>query len=153
MKIADPAYLIIPLLQGWEWFDDGLQHSLRQRGWTELTRPESMVMIHVILGMRRPTEIARSLGLTRQAIHRTIGIIREKGLFVLLPDPDDGRGSLIGLTEVGEAMRTDAQHIVRLMFAELVRRIGEKRMNGLIDALTAEWGASPAFGKDDRLIR
>ena len=47
---------------------------------------------------RTAPQIARSLGLTRQAVHRTIGQICEKGLFEMRPDPADGRGSIIVLT-------------------------------------------------------
>lgn len=146
------GYLIIPLLQGFEWVDEGLQRSLRARGWPTLTRPESMVMIHVILDMIRPSEIARSLGQTRQAIHRTIGQIVEKGLFELRVDPDDGRGSIIVLTAQGEAMRVDAQHIVRLIHGELETRIGKARMARLVEALNTDWGAVAAFGPGDELL-
>jgi DNA-binding MarR family transcriptional regulator len=146
------ANLIIPLLQGFEWFDDGLQRSLSARGWPELTRPESMIMVHVVLGMRRPPEIARSLGLTRQAIHRTIGNIVEKGLFSLDPDPSDKRGTVIVLTAQGDAMRKDAQRIVRLMARELSRRLGDATVTGLAKALTAEWGPVPAYGPNDRQL-
>ena len=52
------TYLIVPLLQGFEWFDESLQRSLQARGWPQLTQPESSVMIHVILGINRPAEIA-----------------------------------------------------------------------------------------------
>lgn len=146
------GYLIIPLLQGFEWVDEGLQRSLQARGWPTLTRPESMVMIHVIQDMLRPSEIARSLGLTRQAVHRTIGQICEKGLFELLPDPDDGRGTIIVLTPQGEAMRRDAQHIVKQIHAELDRRIGKRTMQQLFSALAMDWGPIAAFGADDRLL-
>jgi DNA-binding MarR family transcriptional regulator len=146
------ANLIIPLLQGFEWFDDGLQRSLSARGWPDLTRPESMIMIHVLLEMRRPPDIARSLGLTRQAIHRTIGNIVDKGLFSLGPDPSDKRGTVIVLTAQGEAMRKDAQHIVELMDLELSQRLGGSKIAGLVSALAAEWGPVPAYGPDDRLL-
>ena len=152
MQPTANQYLIIPLLQGFEWFDEGLQTSLRARGWPVLTRPESMVMVHVVLQMTRPSEIARSLGLTRQAVHYTIANIVKKGLFELQPDPGDGRGSVISLTPVGRAMRRDARHIVNLMRQELSRRISEKEVAALFRAISAQWGEPPAFGSDDRLI-
>lgn len=134
------GYLIIPLLQGFEWFDEGLQRSLSARGLTTLTRPESMIMIHVIQEMVRPSEIARSLGLTRQAVHRTIGQICDKGLFELQPDPDDGRGSIIVLTPQGEAMRRDAQHIVGAIHKVLEQRLGSKAFDELVRLLERDWG-------------
>lgn len=152
MLLSNRAFLIIPLLQGYEWFDEGLQRSLRARGWPALTRPESMIMVHVLLEMTRPSDIARSLGLTRQAIHRTLGKICEKGLFEIQPDPEDGRGSVIVLTELGKAMRRDAQHIVNLMFAELKHRMGEAKIAALAEALSSDWGPVPSFGIDDRRL-
>ncbi|AZI36977.1 hypothetical protein NT2_01_05800 [Caenibius tardaugens NBRC 16725] len=152
MLLSDRAYLIIPLLQGYEWFDEGLQRSLRAREWPALTRPESMIMIHVLLEMTKPSEIARSLGLTRQAVHRTLGNICEKGLFEMKPDPEDGRGSVIELTEQGKAMRQDAQHIVNLMFAELRYRLGEDKIAALAEVLSMDWGPIPSFGLNDRRL-
>lgn len=134
------GYLIIPLLQGFEWFDEGLQRSMRARGWPTLTRPESMIMIHVIQEMIRPSEIARSLGLTRQAVHRTIGQICEKGLFELRPDPADGRGSIIVLTPQGEAMRRDAQHIAAAIHRVLEQRLGARPFRELVKLLESDWG-------------
>lgn len=152
MLLSDRAYLIIPLLQGYEWFDEGLQRSLRAREWPVLTRPESMIMIHVLLEMTKPSEIARNLGLTRQAVHRTLGNICEKGLFEMKPDPEDGRGSVIELTELGKAMRQDAQHIVNLMFAELRYRLGEDKIAALAEVLSMDWGPIPSFGLKDRRL-
>lgn len=134
------GYLIIPLLQGFEWFDEGLQRSLSARGWPTLTRPESMIMIHVIQEMIRPTEIARSLGLTRQAVHRTIAQICAKGLFKLQPDPADRRGSMIVLTEQGLAMRRDAQFIVGALHKVLEERLGSAAFQQLSAVLEGDWG-------------
>lgn len=140
-----PTYLIVSLLQGYEWFDEGLQQSLRARGWPILTRPESMIMHHVILGIVRPSDIARSLGLTRQAVHTTIAQIVEKGVFELVPDPEDRRIRAVALTETGKAMRADAQKIVTYLSEELGQRIGQRRLANLLDAFADDWGAPPTY--------
>lgn len=139
------AYPIVPLLQGYEWFDEGLQRALEARGWPSLTRPESMVMHHVILGIVRPADIARSLGLTRQAVHSTIAQIVEKGVFELAPDPEDGRIRIVVLTGVGKAMRADAQKIVTWLAMRLGERIGRKRLANLIEAFAQDWGQAPDY--------
>jgi DNA-binding MarR family transcriptional regulator len=135
------AYLIVPLLQGFEWFDEGLQTSLQARGWPRLTAPESMVMIHVIVNIVRPADIARSMGLTRQAIHITLNQVIKKGIFELQDDPNDRRGKIVCFTSVGKAMRRDAQMIVKYCAEQLVARIGEEHVQNLANAFAKEWGA------------
>ncbi len=134
------SYLIVPLLQGFEWFDEGLQASLQARGWPTLTGPESMVMIHVIVNIVRPSEIARSMGLTRQAVHITIGQVVKKGILELLDDPTDKRGKIVSLTTTGKAMRRDAQMSVSYCAAQLAARIGEKHVDNLKAAFATDWG-------------
>jgi DNA-binding MarR family transcriptional regulator len=135
------AYLIVPLLQGFEWFDEGLQASLRTRGWPTLTGTESMVVIHVIINIVRPSDIARSMGLTRQAVHITIGQVVKKGIFELLADPDDKRGKIVSLTKVGKAMRRDAQLTVAYCAEQLATRIGEEHVRNLRAVFAKDWGA------------
>ena len=120
-------YLIVPLLQGFEWFDESLQRSLVANGQPALTRPESMVMMHVQLGITRPADIARSLRITRQAVHSTITSLVERGIFALEDDPDDGR----------------IKQIVDQLTDELTRRIGKRAVQALREAFVADWG-SPA---------
>jgi DNA-binding MarR family transcriptional regulator len=133
-------YLIVPLLSGFEWFDESLQMSLREAGWPQLTRPESMVMMHVQMDIVRPADIARSLRLTRQAVHSTINSLVERGVFQLADDPTDGRIRIVQLTAQGNAMRADAQRIVEHLSKELARRIGTKRLKALQEAFAADWG-------------
>jgi DNA-binding MarR family transcriptional regulator len=140
-----PTYLIVPLLQGFEWFDEGLQRGLRARGWPILTRPESMIMHHVIQGIVRPSDIARSLGLTRQAVHTTIAQIVDKGVFELVPDPEDKRIRAVALTQTGKAMRADARLIVTYLSEQLGQRIGQRRLANLLEGFSQDWGAPPDY--------
>jgi len=135
--------LILPLLQGFFWFDDGLQAQLQARGWTEVTRPQSMVMTNVVIGVQRPSDIARNLGVSRQSVHATINQMVEKGMLELVDDPEDGRSKIVVLSEVGQQMRTDANHAMEGMVEVLRQRIGARNVEALIRAFSADWGDAP----------
>ncbi len=140
-----PAFLIVPLLQGFSWFDDGLQSYLQAKGWPHVTRPQSMVMVHVVRGVTRPSEIARDLGVSRQAIHITINQMIALGLLELANDDDDGRSKRVVITPTGQKMRAVAQEAMRVMSAALEERIGRKAVDDLHAAFAADWGPPLSF--------
>ncbi len=138
-----PNFLIIPLLQGFSWFDDGLQAYLEAKGWPHATRPQSMVMVHVVRGITRPSDIARNLGVSRQAIHMTITRMVELGLLDLEDDPDDGRSKRVVIAANGQKMRMVAQEAMRVLSGVLEARIGTEAVAALHDAFAADWGPPP----------
>jgi DNA-binding MarR family transcriptional regulator len=134
-------HLIVPIWQAFVWLDEGLQNYLRRCGWPEVTRPQSMVMTNVVAGVRRPSDIARNLGVSRQAIHITIRQMIDLGLLELIDDASDGRSKVVAIGDMGGKMRENAQEAMRLMTLELRRRIGEAAVDNLKKALAADWGA------------
>lgn len=142
-RMQETHFLIVPLLQGFFWFDDGLQAFLRKKGWGHVTRPQSMVMINILSGIVRPSDIARSLGISRQAIHATINQMVEMGMLEMRDDPDDGRSKIVALSSMGTAMRKDANAAVEALTAELSRRIGKANIAALSKAFAADWGEPP----------
>ncbi|MGB3626234.1 MAG: MarR family winged helix-turn-helix transcriptional regulator [Henriciella sp.] len=133
-------YLIVTLLEAFEWYDECLQLSMQSLGWPELSRSESMVMMHVQLNNVRPADIARSLRLTRQAVHHTIGALVDRGILELVDDPTDGRVRIVQLTELGRAMRRDARKIVNGLGKVLGDKIGDAEFEHLRSILQREWG-------------
>lgn len=138
--IVNSDYLIVTLMAGFEWFDESLQNSIREAGWPHLTRPESMVFMHVQMNIVRPADIARSLRLTRQAVHSTIQTLVKRGIFELVDDPTDGRIKIVQLTEMGTAMRADGRIITDRLTEELGKRIGHEAVENLRAALRGGWG-------------
>ncbi len=136
-------YLIVPFLQAFFWFDDGLQAWLQNKGWGHVTRPQSMVMVNILSGTCRPSDIARNLGISRQAIHATINQMAEMGMVEMRDDPDDGRSKIVVLSEIGLAMRRDADEAVEALTEELARRIGKGHIAAMRKAFAAEWGTPP----------
>jgi len=141
-----PSHLILELLTAFYWFDEGLQNHLRRRGWPEVTRPQSMLMCNLALGLTRPSDIARRLGVSRQAVHTTLAQMTAKGILALVDDPQNGRVKVVQLTPVGEGMKRDAQAAMQVMVDELERRIGARKLAQLRAGLLADWG-EPLAGK------
>ncbi len=144
--MQETHFLIVPLLQGFFWFDDGLQAYLQKKGWGHVTRPQSMVMINILGGVVRPSDIARNLGISRQAVHATVNQMVGMGMLEMRDDPQDGRAKVAALSAMGEAMRKDADDAVEALTAELSRRIGKANIAALARAFAADWGEAPRSG-------
>ena len=144
----DIKHLLLSLLQGFYWFDEGLQNYLRSKGWPAVTRPQSMVMANVVLGFRRPSDIARNMDVSRQAIHATINQMVKLGILALTDDATNRRVKLLTLTPLGERMRVDAQQAMVVMSDELGRRVGRPQLLKTAHLLHGDWGAPMSFLKD-----
>ena len=144
----DIRHLLLSLLQGFYWFDEGLQNYLQARGWPAVTRPQSMVMANIVLGVRRPSDIARRLGVSRQAIHATLNQMIGLGMVALVDDPQNGRVKVVTVTEIGETMRIDAQRAMVIMGEELGRRLGTAQLLKAAHLLHEDWGEPMTFDPD-----
>lgn len=131
--------LMILLFERFCWMDEGLQRHFREQGWPQVSRAQSMIMISIISGTRRPSDIARRLGISRQAIHKAIGQMVDKGVVRLDEDPDDRRHKLVSLTTFGTRMRAEAQQATRNMASAIAARIGPERLQTLYEGLAADW--------------
>jgi DNA-binding MarR family transcriptional regulator len=140
-----PKPLLLGLLQAFYWCDESLQNYLRSRGWPEVTRPQSMVMAHLVLGVNRPSDIARNMGVSRQAIHATINQMVELGIVELADDPSNGRVKVVTPTNLGETMRADSQQAMVVQAEELAQRLGEADLRKLTEILSRAWGAPLTF--------
>ena len=144
----DIRHLLLSLLQGFYWFDEGLQNYLQARGWPTVTRPQSMVMANIVLGVRRPSDIARNMGVSRLAIHATINQMVELGIVALVDDPTNRRVKLVAPTTTGETMRVDAQRSMVIMAEELGQRLGKAALLRTAHLLGEDWGPPMTFTPD-----
>ena len=148
-----PGLLMAQLLNRFIWFDGALQKSLDARGHGGVRRLESMCMVYVHAGVRRPTELARLLGVTRQSVNTALRELEEKGLIYMAPDPKDARCKLVSFAPEGAAMRQEALEIVLALEAELEERLGEKAVGDLARIVSADWGEAPVLEAPQRKRR
>ena len=145
----DIRHLLLSLLQGFYWFDEGLQNYFQARGWPSVTRPQSMVMANIVLGVRRPSDIARNMGVSRQAIHATISQMIEVGIVALVDDPTSRRVKVVAPSVTGETMRVGAQQAMVLMTEELFKRLGKTNVLKAAHLLAEDWGPPLTFTPDE----
>ena len=132
--------LLGPLLQALYWVDESLQESLRQSGFDRIPRTWSMVMINVANGVQRPIRIASNIGVSRQAIQKTLSDMCQMGLVEVVPDPEDRRATIVNYSLRGKPIQDAAMHILTQLEMTLEQRIGQRRLKQLKDALEADWG-------------
>ncbi|MDP9082291.1 MAG: MarR family transcriptional regulator [Pseudomonadota bacterium] len=138
-----PSRLIfMDLLGAVYWFDEALQEQLSARGWTRLTRAQSLVLLNIAIGIQRASEIAKNIGVSRQAMSQMLAEMQTRELIAIEADPTDRRAQLVVFSGTSAAIRDDAVQILSALEAELSKRIGTRKFLGLREALAADWGAS-----------
>ncbi len=144
-KVPVGRGLMTGLLEGFMWLDRGLQQSLQAQGLPSVRRLESMVLVYVASGIQRPSDLARTLGVTRQSINSAVRELEEKQLIELAPDPADKRCKLIRFSREGRPVHIAAANIMSKLESTLVERLGEPTIDALMGGLTAEWGDVPSI--------
>jgi DNA-binding MarR family transcriptional regulator len=138
------------LTQALDWFDNSLQNVVASCGFEPFHRTQSMIIMHIALGIETPSAIAREMGLTRQNVHHMAKGLIDCGVIESAPDPDDPRRSLYRLSDRASALRSIALATMTDLERVLERRIGAKQVAGLRDALNADWGLDI---RDDRDLK
>lgn len=136
-------YLMRLLLDAYSWFDESLQHSMQVSGVPVLSRSQSMVMVYIGEGVRRPSALARRLRVSRQAMHKSLGELEQKGFLQLVPDPADRRAKIVRLSPTGLKHHRKALACLNRLEEELEARIGPRMVAALSSALQAQWGQWP----------
>lgn len=70
----------------------------------DITPAQKAVLIQLETTGNRITTLAQRLGTSKQAASKLVQEIENKGLVVRLPDPEDGRASVIQFTDKGRAI-------------------------------------------------
>lgn len=144
--------MVLGLMRGVYWFDDALQDALAAQG-VRLTRAESFVIINLMLGERRAINIAKKLGVSRQAISQILQGLETRGYVTVTQDPTDPRARIASYSATFDPHAEMCAKIIRASERELERRIGKQTFAGLRKALAADWGPSPKVAETSTSAR
>lgn len=133
-------FLMSGLLEGWDWFDNGLQNLVKVAGYSPLTKSQSMMVLYISAGVTKPSEIARRMRLSRQAIRHISNQLVAMQIIATRDDPTDGRSKILSFTERSMGIRSYARKAIFELEATLRRRLGTADYDALKRLLNLDWG-------------
>lgn len=144
VRLQNPI-LLVELLKGVYWIDDGLQLNLKARGLDKFvtTRAQSLLIANIAAGENRASRLAKNLGVTRQAISHMLNVMQERGIVEIETDSHDRRAQIVKFNPAWIPMRDAAREIRAGLEAELAKRIGKDAYEALTKAVSADWGKPP----------
>jgi DNA-binding MarR family transcriptional regulator len=96
-----------------------------------ITRAQFGVLNHFVrLGIEQkaPHELATIFQVTRGTMTSTLGRMQRNGLISIGPDPADGRGKQVRLTEHGKQMREQCIAAIQPMISQIAPKLPVNRM-------------------------
>jgi DNA-binding MarR family transcriptional regulator len=145
MEDQPAEVLMRGLLRAYYWMDESLQNGLVQAGFKPRTRTQTMILINISNGITRAAELARVLGVSRQAIQQQITELEREDLVTQLPDPEDRRANRIVFSARGSELINAALASLREAEQALAGRLGYDTLRNLRNALSSDWG--PVIGE------
>lgn len=106
-------------------------------GAPRLRPAHTSVFPHVDLDGVRLTELARRMGISKQAVGQLVDELEAMGALERIPDPTDGRAKLIRFSREPGASVLDGLAALRGFEAELEDALGARRMRSLHRDLSA----------------
>lgn len=110
-------------------------------------------IVSILKHMRRdaPSRIAllaQRSGMSRRRVSQIVAEGVEAGILRLVDDPDDGRVSLVTMSEGGQQMCDADIQSMHAIEAELARRIGRGNLQKLKELLEMDWGPAEVSAAD-----
>lgn len=90
---------------------------------------------HLSFAGVRTTELARRLGVTKQAVQPLVAELEAQGVVEQVPDPSDGRARLVRFTPFGAQAMAHGLGVLRQLEAELAEELGDDAVAQLRDGL------------------
>jgi DNA-binding MarR family transcriptional regulator len=90
---------------------------------------------HIDLEGTRQTELARRVGVSKQAIHQLVSELEAMGVLERVPDPADRRATLVRFSAKEGRTLLDGLALLGELERDLGKTIGKKRMDALRETL------------------
>jgi DNA-binding MarR family transcriptional regulator len=142
MKKSKSAPLGLLLLEAFRWFDDGLLASLKELGWQDISPAQSLVLTYLAADGMRISELARRLGVSRQAAQKSVTELEQAKMVVTEVDPSNSSAKIVSLTKLGETNVAAAFEVFAQIEQKLSKRIGDSKVAKMRKTLELDWGDS-----------
>jgi DNA-binding MarR family transcriptional regulator len=142
MKKSKSAPLGLLLLEAFRWFDDSLLASFKELGWQEISPAQSLVLTYLAADGIRISELARRLGVSRQAAQKSVTELEQANMVLTEVDPSNSSAKIVSLTKLGQTNVAAALEAFAQIEQKLSKRIGDSKVAKIRKTLELDWGDS-----------
>jgi DNA-binding MarR family transcriptional regulator len=114
-----------------EWFEHRILQEAEKHGYGFVTLSMNRLFAHMRHRPMSISDLARALGISRQAVHQTLGEAMRHGLVELLDSESDQRVKLVRFSDKGMQMSATAAKSIARIEKQLEARIGKTNMESL----------------------
>ena len=132
---GEGAELALLMLGGFRTMVEQAQDELARKGHPGVRSVHEFALRAVSEGARSVSELARQLGVSKQAAAKTVAVLLERGYLQQAADEHDSRRKLLTVTDLGTDLLTTGQQLFDELRAGWAARIGEAELDALQDRL------------------
>lgn len=125
-----------------EWIERTILAQLPGLGFTGITAPHLRLFSNLACGVTSASDVARAMGITRQAVNKTVKEMEAEGYLTLAPDPERRNAKNIVMTARGGALAIAARELLAEAEAQLAGKVGDAAYRQFAQVLRADWGAT-----------
>lgn len=120
------------------WLNEQLTHEIERLGGSPRTQAQATVLMVLNGGSLSISEIARQLGISRQAAHKTVNELVVDG-WLYLETAKQRNTKQVEFTEYGIAQRAIVREAMMLVEARVVNAVGDDGLQLMKTLLAKQW--------------
>jgi DNA-binding MarR family transcriptional regulator len=114
-----------------DWFAEQIMEGVRGSEYGYITPAQSRLLAHMGGRPINMAELSRKLGISRQAVHKTVVELGRKGILELKIDPERGNSKLVVYTAKGKQVDRLGVQIITKIESQIAQRIGSQALEEL----------------------
>lgn len=114
-----------------DWFADQIMEGVRGSEYSFVSSAQSRLLAHMGGKPINMAELSRKLGISRQAVHKTVVELQRRGILELQDDPQRGNSKLVVYTQKGRQVNRAGAEIIDRVETQIAQRIGSADLQTL----------------------
>jgi DNA-binding MarR family transcriptional regulator len=139
--------LLLNMLRAVYWYCDALQDNLEAQGYRRTSRAMAFVMFNIAQGEHRASNIARNLGISRQAVGQMLTELKNRNVIAVSEDPGNRRSRIVDFTSEFAEEGAACAEILTKLDADVSACVGNGDFRAMERALSKVWGTRRIFGR------
>lgn len=142
--------LLLNLLRAVYWYSEAVRINMAAEADLQVSKAASFLLLNIAQGEHRATNIARNLGVSRQAVGQMLTDLCNRGILTSREDPNNRRSRIVAFAPAFADRGGACAEIMLKLEYEISRRVGPDDFKAMARALSFDWGAYPTFARLSR---